>query len=219
MRSEASRLKVICANAKSSGIFICFHSGIHLWHPGLNGRSFSKVTGKSETKRQGLRSHCFLLPCGANTVKHILWVNHEDSGVSSQIWGQLSSATLTLGELLVLLFLRLIWDILHRIVKIIWNNTWKAVQSLEQSELVVSDSYNNFSWLRAHEQCFFFFMGVVLHSDTDLISNSRDKILWEHWLGIRCHLCDCAKGFLWVELRFPQELAFHSSASSDQLST
>lgn len=95
----------------------------------MNGQSFSKVTRKSETKQQGPRSHCFLLPCGANTVKRILWVNPKDSGDSSQIWGQFSSANLTLGKLLVLVFLRLTWDILHRIVKIIWNNTWKAVVS------------------------------------------------------------------------------------------
>lgn len=85
----------------------------------MNGQSFSKVTRKSETKQQGPRSHCFLLPCGANTVKRILWVNPKDSGDSSQIWGQFSSANLTLGKLLVLVFLRLTWDILHRIVKII----------------------------------------------------------------------------------------------------
>lgn len=84
---------------------MCFCGEIHLQHPGLNGQGFLKHR-KSKTE-QGPRFPCFLLPCSANTIRGMLWVNQKGSGVSSQVWGQLTFANLTLGKLLVLVFLKL----------------------------------------------------------------------------------------------------------------
>ena len=81
---------------RAVGSSLC--SEIHLHHRGLNGQGFSSVTRKSD-KEQGPRSPCFLLCYGTNTVKVVLWVNHKGFGVSSQMWGQLSFASLALGEL------------------------------------------------------------------------------------------------------------------------
>lgn len=69
-------------------------------------KAFPRSHRKSKTE-QGPRFPCFLLPCGANTVRGVLWVNQKCSGVSSQVWGQLNFANLTLCKLLVLVFLKL----------------------------------------------------------------------------------------------------------------
>ena len=97
---------VICVNTKSSGILVCSHSWIHLQHQDQMDKAFPRLHRKSETEqRQGPRPPCFLLSCGANTVKGVLWVNDTGSRVSSQLWGQLSSATPTLSKSFVLVFL------------------------------------------------------------------------------------------------------------------
>lgn len=70
-------------------------------------KAFPRSQRKSETEQTQVLG---LLSCYPVIVKGVLWMNHKGSGVSSQLWGQLRSATLTLGKLLVLVFLRLSLD-------------------------------------------------------------------------------------------------------------